>query len=153
VERIRPASLEPFDFDRENLSGELWLGEGFTQYFAPLMLNRAGLASLEATLDTFLHMIEAVVQSPGRLARSAEAMSQMAPFTDGGRPVDRTNWKNTVISYYPFGGAIALALDLALRERSGGRTAPLSMITCVRCGVFTASLWVELRGRLTARTQ
>jgi predicted metalloprotease with PDZ domain len=48
-------------------------------------------------------------------------MSEMAPFTDGGRPIDRTNWSNTVISYYPFGGAIALALDLSLRERFEGR--------------------------------
>ena len=42
----------------------------------------------------------------------------MAPFIDGGRTVDRTNWSNTVISYYPFGGAIALALDLTLRDRA-----------------------------------
>jgi predicted metalloprotease with PDZ domain len=45
-------------------------------------------------------------------------MSRMAEFTDAGRPLDRTNWNNTVISYYPFGAAIALALDLSLRERS-----------------------------------
>jgi predicted metalloprotease with PDZ domain len=45
----------------------------------------------------------------------------MAPFTDGGRTVDRTNWPITVISYYPFGGAIALALDLTLRDRSDSR--------------------------------
>jgi predicted metalloprotease with PDZ domain len=49
-------------------------------------------------------------------------MSRMAPFTDGGRPVDRTNWSTTVTSYYPLGGAIALALDLTLRERSNGQT-------------------------------
>ena len=53
--------------------------------------------------------------------RSAEEMSRMAPFIDGGRTVDRTNWSNTIISYYPFGGAIALALDLTLRDRSDGR--------------------------------
>jgi predicted metalloprotease with PDZ domain len=40
VERIRPKGLEPFDFDRANLSGELWLAEGFTQYYAPLVLQR-----------------------------------------------------------------------------------------------------------------
>src|SRR5437867_7423260 len=28
VERIRPRGLEPFDFDRANMSGELWLAEG-----------------------------------------------------------------------------------------------------------------------------
>jgi len=41
VERIRPKGLEPFDFDRANLSGELWLAEGFTQYYGPLALRRA----------------------------------------------------------------------------------------------------------------
>jgi len=25
----------------------------------------------------------------------------MAPFIDGGRAIDRTNWSTTVISYYP----------------------------------------------------
>jgi predicted metalloprotease with PDZ domain len=48
-------------------------------------------------------------------------MSRMAAFTDAGRPLDRTNWGNTVISYYPFGSAIALAMDLSLRERSAGQ--------------------------------
>jgi predicted metalloprotease with PDZ domain len=48
-------------------------------------------------------------------------MSRMAPFTDGGRTVDRTNWSTTVISYYSYGGAIALALDLTLRERTDNR--------------------------------
>ncbi|HUR34933.1 MAG TPA: hypothetical protein VM032_14120, partial [Vicinamibacterales bacterium] len=33
VERIRPRTLEPFDFERANMSGELWLAEGFTQYY------------------------------------------------------------------------------------------------------------------------
>ena len=32
VERLRPRSLEPFDFERENMSGELWFAEGFTSY-------------------------------------------------------------------------------------------------------------------------
>ena len=45
----------------------------------------------------------------------------MAVFTDGGAPVDRTNWPITNTSYYPFGGAIALALDLTLRDRSDSR--------------------------------
>jgi predicted metalloprotease with PDZ domain len=48
-------------------------------------------------------------------------MSRMAAFIDGGHTVDRTNWTNTVISYYSFGGAIALALDLSLRDRTDSR--------------------------------
>jgi predicted metalloprotease with PDZ domain len=121
VERIRPKSLEPFDFDRANMSGELWLAEGFTQYYGPLAMQRAGLADLAWATRTLTGLVETVTQSPGRLVRSAEEMSRMAPFVDGGRPNDRTNWPNTVISYYPFGGAIALALDLTLRDRSDGK--------------------------------
>lgn len=121
VERIRPRALEPFDFERANMSGELWLGEGFTQYYGPLAMSRAGVASLRDTLDEFSDLVRAAVRLPGRSVRSAEEMSRMAPFTDGGRTIDRTNWSNTYISYYPYGGAIALALDLSLRERFEGR--------------------------------
>ena len=120
VERIRPKGLEPFDFDRANLSGELWLAEGFTQYYGPLSMQRAKLVDVASTAGTFGRLIESV-SGPGHLVRSAEEMSRMAPFIDGGRTVDRTNWSNTVISYYPYGGAIALALDLTLRDRSDGR--------------------------------
>jgi predicted metalloprotease with PDZ domain len=64
-------------------------------------------------------------------------MSRMAPFTDGGRPVDRTNWDNTYTSYYQVGGALALALDVSLRERSGGR---------VTLDDFMRSMW-RVHGR------
>jgi len=120
VERIRPKGLEPFDFDRANISGELWLAEGFTQYYGPLTLQRAALVDLASTAQTFGGLIESVADD-ARQVRSAEEMSQMAAFIDGGRTIDRVNWTNTVISYYPFGGAIALALDLTLRDRTDSR--------------------------------
>jgi len=120
VERIRPKELEPFDFDRADMSGELWLAEGFTQYYGPLVLQRAALVDLAATAGTITGLLESVM-APGHLVRSAEEMSRMAPFVDGGRVNDRTNFPITVISYYPFGGAIALALDLTLRDRSDNR--------------------------------
>jgi predicted metalloprotease with PDZ domain len=63
-------------------------------------------------------LVSSVALSPARLVRSPVEMSRMAAFIDGGRPIDRTNWPRTVISYYPLGGAIALAIDLTLRERS-----------------------------------
>jgi predicted metalloprotease with PDZ domain len=121
VERIRPKGLEPFDFDRANLSDSLWLAEGFTQYYGPLAMQRAQLVDLASTARTFGGLIESVAQSPAHLVRSAAEMSQMAPFIDGGRSIDKTNWSTTVISYYPYGGAIALALDLSLRDRSDGK--------------------------------
>jgi predicted metalloprotease with PDZ domain len=49
VERIRPRSLEPFNLEDVNMSGELWLAEGFTNYYGALLLHRAGLAKLSDT--------------------------------------------------------------------------------------------------------
>ena len=121
VERIRPKSLEPFDFTRTNMSAELWLAEGFTSYYAALVLQRTGIAELSEVLETFAKFIDAVTLSPGRKFRSAVQMSQLAPLVDEARSVDPTNWENTFVSYYSFGAAIGLGLDLALRDRTGGR--------------------------------
>jgi predicted metalloprotease with PDZ domain len=121
VERIRPRSLEPFDFERANISSELWMAEGFTQYYGQLVLGRAGIASQQRTIASMAGFVASVESNAARTVRSAEEMSQMAAFTDGGSTMDRTNWSTTFISYYEYGGAIALALDLSLRDRSAGR--------------------------------
>ena len=47
MERIRSAGVEPFDFEEADMSDDLWLGEGFTNYFDGLIQRRAGLTSLD----------------------------------------------------------------------------------------------------------
>jgi predicted metalloprotease with PDZ domain len=122
MERIRARDIEPFNFEEADVSGELWLGEGFTSYYDDLIMRRAGLTPIESTLGSFAGVINAVNLSPGRRFRSAEEMSRLAPFVDAAAAIDRTAWENTFISYYTFGAAIGLGLDLSLRERSNGRT-------------------------------
>jgi predicted metalloprotease with PDZ domain len=121
VERIRPKSLEPFDFERANMSGELWLAEGFTNYYGALVLRRAGLTSVRDFAAEMGQTLNAVIVSPGRRLRSAREMSELAPFVDAATAMDRTAWDNTYLSYYTWGCAIGLGLDLTLRDRSGGR--------------------------------
>lgn len=120
VERIRPAGLEPFDFTRQNVTCCLWLAEGFTQYYGPLTLTRAGMgggrggAPVSAAVQ--------VINTPGRAVRSPVQMSEYAPFADGaGTFVDATDASRTFLSYYTYGSGIALALDLSIRDLSGGR--------------------------------
>ncbi len=128
VERIRPRSLEPFDFEDVNPSGELWLAEGFTNYYGALILQRAGLAALPETLARFASAIDTVERGPGRRFRSAADMSRLAPFTDAASAIDRTNWGNFFISYYTWGETLGLGLDLLLRARAAdgiGRAATL----------------------------
>jgi predicted metalloprotease with PDZ domain len=116
VERIRPASLEPFDLEDANMSGELWMAEGFTSYAESLVMVRAGLESFEFTLSRWAGLVNAVTLSPAVRLRSAVEMSQLAPFTDAAAAIDRTNWDNTFLSYYTYGAALGLGLDLTLRS-------------------------------------
>ena len=120
VERIRPQSLEPFNFEDANISGELWLAEGFTQYYGGLTMGRAGLTPVEQTLRSLVNSALNIAIAPGHQFRSAVDMSRLAPFSDAARSIDQTNFSYTYINYYPFGAAIALALDLELRGRSKG---------------------------------
>jgi len=121
IERIRPRSLEPFNFEDANMSGELWLGEGFTSYYGPLILLRAGVTQIDDFIDEMIEAVNTVTNSPGRTIRSAEDMSRLAPFVDAAVSIDRTDFDNTYISYYTWGAAIGLGLDLALRDRSNGK--------------------------------
>ena len=121
VERIRPRSLEPFDFEAANMSGELWLVEGFTNYYGPLVVLRAGLSQPGDFTDEMASIINHVQMSPGRGLRSPEEMSRLAPLVDAATSIDRTSANNTFISYYTWGAAIALGLDLTLRDRTDGK--------------------------------
>ena len=116
VERIRPAALEPFDFERANMSAELWFAEGFTSYYTGLFLRRAGLQREEDYIKTLSNAINAVSNSPARSFYNPIGMSCLAPFADHAASVDPTNLGNTFISYYTYGEAIGLALDLSLRN-------------------------------------
>ena len=92
-----------------------------TTYYEKLVLQRTGLATLNETLQDWTAVLNQILDSPAIRLRSAEDMSRMAVFVDGPPPLDRTNWNYSYVSYYVHGAALGLALDLALREHTGGR--------------------------------
>ncbi len=120
IERIRPKSLEPFDFTQANQSDELWFGEGFTEYYGDLTLARAGIYDETDFFNIYTGKLNYVLNSPGTGKNSPVQMSQMAPFTDASSFIDETNFQNIFTSYYYYGAAIALALDLSLRSQFEG---------------------------------
>jgi len=122
TERLRARSLEPFDFERANMSEALWLGEGFTNYYDDLTVHRAGIIDLDEYARSIGGVVDAIVNSPGRRFFSPIEMSMQAPFVDAATSVDPTNRANTFISYYTWGSGIGLGLDLTLRTRFRGVT-------------------------------
>lgn len=116
VKRIRPKTLEPFNFEKSNMSHELWFAEGFTQYYGDLLVLRSGIGKDTDYAKTVLNgLINVKVNTPGARLYSPVEASELAVFVDAGVSVDKTNYPNIYSSYYPYGGAIALALDLELR--------------------------------------
>ena len=121
VERIRPAELEPFDFTRANPTPSLWFAEGFTSYYGPLAIRRAGVAKVDDFLGEMGGQLNYVQNASGRRFGSPQEMSLRAPFNDAATALDPTN-PNIFVSYYPYGAVIAFGLDLTLRQRFPGRT-------------------------------
>ncbi|RZJ80312.1 MAG: M61 family peptidase [Flavobacterium sp.] len=115
VERLRPKTLEPFNFEHSNISDGLWLAEGFTQYYGNLLLTRAGFRTHENAAQTFNGIVNTVLTSPGAQNFSPVQASQYAVFADAGVAIDQTNKSNIFTSYYIYGASVALALDLRLR--------------------------------------
>jgi predicted metalloprotease with PDZ domain len=122
VERIRPRSLEPFNFEDANISEELWFAEGFTTYLTPLVMKRAGLLSIDGFLNQIAGSVNAALVSPGREVFSVSQMSQLAPFADGATSNEPVNYPNTFISYYPYGAAVGLGFDLMIRSEFPGKS-------------------------------
>jgi predicted metalloprotease with PDZ domain len=120
VKRIRPRTLEPFNFEKSDMSNELWFAEGFTQYYGGLIEERAGFVKdTDYVKRTVAGLIKVKMNTPGARLYSPVQASQEAVFTDAGVAVDKTNFPNIFASYYPYGGSLALALDLTLRTRYG----------------------------------
>jgi len=117
VERIRPSSLEPFDFSKANMSGLLWFAEGFTSYYTNLILCRAENISPEEYVESLNKNFNYVWNSPARAYFNPIEMSYQAPFVDAATSIDPVNRENTFISYYSYGSVLGLALDLSLRKK------------------------------------
>jgi predicted metalloprotease with PDZ domain len=82
VKRLRPIELGPFDYEREVHTRSLWIAEGLTDYYADVLLARAGLVTREEYLGQLSKAIKTLQTTPGRLVQSAETESYDAWIKD-----------------------------------------------------------------------
>ena len=117
VKRLRPAELGPFDYENENFTRSLWMAEGLTDYYAELLVHRAGLSSREEYLQSLSSKIEELQTNPGRLVQSA-AQSSFDAWIKYYRPDE--NSANAAVSYYTKGAVISFLLDARIRAATDG---------------------------------
>ncbi|MFN7950908.1 MAG: PDZ domain-containing protein [bacterium] len=118
VKRIRPTRFAPYDYARECITDLLWVMEGVTDYYAPLLLRRAGLIGPERYLEMLGENLTQLGRTPGRAVHSLEEVSRDA-WIRLYRPDEDT--PNTSVSYYLKGHVVASLLDLEIRARSRDR--------------------------------
>jgi predicted metalloprotease with PDZ domain len=118
VKRLRPKVLGPFDYTKENYTRLLWLMEGTTDYFADLILRRAGITTPAKMLENVAVDIAAYKKTPGRHLTAAEDASLLA-WIDLYQRYEES--PNRSVSYYMKGTLASFVLDLELRHRSENR--------------------------------
>lgn len=115
--RLAPQSLQHIDFESENYTEELWVIEGFTSYFDELNTYRAGGMTRDQWLKRTGEALTRLQGIHGRTRQSLTASSYDA-WIRLYRPYEHT--RNQTVSYYLKGSLVAMAIDLLLRETSGG---------------------------------
>jgi predicted metalloprotease with PDZ domain len=117
VKRIRPQSLEPIDYTKENFTRSLWFSEGVTSTAEGIFQLRAGLLSERQYLDRLGDEITELERRPAHLAQSAED-SSLDAWLEGFSYYRRPERS---ISYYNKGELLGIMLDLAVRDSTAGR--------------------------------
>ena len=117
VKRIRPDTLGPFDYTKENYTKVLWVAEGITDYYADLSLRRANLITEAEFLTSTAKSLQTLQNTPGRLVQTVEESSYDS-WVKYYRQDE--NSINSQVSYYDKGAILGLLLDLEIRKRSNG---------------------------------
>ena len=109
VKRIRPVELGPFDYEHEVRTVNLWWSEGVTDYYADVILARAGLDSPRDFAQGIATSIGNHRGNPARLRISPERSS----WTVWDSPAVNDSY---TISYYLQGELLGFLLDLGIRD-------------------------------------
>ena len=117
VKRIRPQSLEPIDYTKENSTRALWFSEGVTSTAEGVIQLRAGLLGEKQYLYRLSDEITELERRPAHLTQSAED-SSMDAWLEGFSYYRRPERS---ISYYNKGELLGILLDLAVRDSTADR--------------------------------
>lgn len=117
VKRIRPATLEPVNFTKEQYTRALWFAEGVTSTYGAYTLVRSGIWNKERFYEDLGEQISELEARPANHWQSAEQSSldvwlEKYPLYNG--PEDS-------VSYYTKGQVLGDLLDILIRDRTDNR--------------------------------
>ena len=114
VKRIRPATLEPVDFAKEQYTRALWFAEGVTSTYGAYTLVRSGIWNKERFYADLGEQISELESRPADHWQSAEEASVDAWL----EKYSLYNGPDYSVSYYTKGQVIGDLLDILIRDRT-----------------------------------
>jgi len=110
--RIHTSLLGPFDYQSPVKTKTIWFAEGVTDYYADLLLLRAGLSDVQIYLDGMMNRILAIKNSQGYYDESLESLSMRLPTIEA---IDE------IIPFYVKGPVVAMLMDIELRDQTDNK--------------------------------
>jgi predicted metalloprotease with PDZ domain len=118
VKRIRPATLYPVDYTKEQYTRALWFAEGVTNTYGSYTLERSGLWSkLEFYRDVSQQITELEAR-PANRWQSAE-QSSLDAWLEKYPLYENPEYS---VSYYTKGQILGVLLDILIRDRTENET-------------------------------
>jgi predicted metalloprotease with PDZ domain len=114
VKRIRPATLFPVDYTKEQYTRALWFAEGVTNTYASYTLVRTGLWSKGQFYEDLGEQISELEARPANKWQSAEQSSLDAWL----EKYPLFNRPQHSVSYYTKGQVLGVLLDILIRDRT-----------------------------------
>ena len=106
---VHSEEIHSFDFNKPNMSQNLWMYEGVTEYFANLFQVNQGLI----TEQEFINSVRSKII---RASRYDDTM----PFTEMSKNILEDKYARNYGNVYQKGALIGMTLDIILREESKG---------------------------------
>lgn len=114
VKRIRPATLEPVDYTKEQYTRALWFAEGVTNTYGSFTLVRSGIWSKDRFYQDLGQQISELESRPANHWQSAEQSSLDAWL----EKYQLYNQPDYSVSYYTKGQVLGYLLDILIRDRT-----------------------------------
>jgi predicted metalloprotease with PDZ domain len=114
VKRIRPATLFPVDYTKEQYTRALWFAEGVTNTYASYTLVRTGIWTKDRFYEDLGEQISELESRPANKWQSAEQSSLDAWLE--GYPL--YNRPQNSVSYYAKGQVLGVLLDILIRDHT-----------------------------------
>jgi predicted metalloprotease with PDZ domain len=115
VKRLRPASLDPVDYSKEQYTRALWFAEGVTSTYGSYTLVRSGIWNKEQFYADLGVQITELESRPANHWQSAEQSSLDAWL----EKYPLYNQAEYSVSYYTKGQVLGDLLDMLIRDRTG----------------------------------